>query len=203
MVTDFDIIDFLDMLTGRSVALLSVFAAGVVLAGLDGKLQVAAASSETAGLVELFQIQHDQGPCLDCFRTGRAVSAAGLGGPGQRWPRFAAAAIGAGFRTVQAAGALVLVQRADLGHVTIGQLEAEDAGRGSIWNTPNPGCGMDRPLFSVICGTAVTTETLLQRRGCGHAADPLSLPRTRPFTRARAAMPALPCRYLQPKGLVA
>ena len=101
MVADFDIIDFLHLLTERSVQLLSASAAGVVLAA-PGELEVAAASSDLAELVELFQIQKDQGPCLDCFRTGRPVTAADLGGPGQPWPQFAAAATGAGFRTVQA-----------------------------------------------------------------------------------------------------
>jgi transcriptional regulator with GAF, ATPase, and Fis domain len=102
MVADFDVIDFLHMLTDRSVRLLSVSAAGVVLADPRGQLRVAAASSEAAGLVELFQIQNDQGPCLDCFRTGQPVTAADLAGPDQRWPRFAAAATRAGFGTVHA-----------------------------------------------------------------------------------------------------
>ena len=102
MVADFDVIDFLHMLTDRSVALLAASAAGVVLADPRGELRVAAASSEAAGLVELFQIQNDQGPCLDCFRTGQPVTAADLAGADQRWPRFAAAAVQAGFRTVEA-----------------------------------------------------------------------------------------------------
>ena len=102
MVADFDVIDFLHMLTDRSVALLAASAAGVVLADPRGELRVAAASSEAAGLVELFQIQNDQGPCLDCFRTGQPVTAADLTGADQRWPRFAAAAVQAGFRTVEA-----------------------------------------------------------------------------------------------------
>ena len=80
MVADFDIIDFLHMLTDRSVALLAASAAGVVLADPRGELRVAAASSEAAGLVELFQIQNDQGPCLECFRTGQPVTAADLRG---------------------------------------------------------------------------------------------------------------------------
>src|SRR5271156_4395685 len=83
MVAEFDIIDFLHMLTDRSVALLAASAAGVVLADPRGELRVAAASSEAAGLIELFQIQNDQGPCLDCFRTGRPAPAAGLSPPGQ------------------------------------------------------------------------------------------------------------------------
>jgi len=91
MVADFDIIDFLHMLTGRSVELLEVSAAGLLLADPRGELRVVAASSEAARLLELFQLQSDQGPCLDCFRSGRPVAAADLGADG-RWPRFAAAA---------------------------------------------------------------------------------------------------------------
>jgi hypothetical protein len=53
-------------LTDRSVRLLSASAAGVLLADSRGQLRVAAASSEAAELVELFQIQNGQGPCLDC-----------------------------------------------------------------------------------------------------------------------------------------
>jgi transcriptional regulator with GAF, ATPase, and Fis domain len=102
MVADFDVIDFLHMLTDRSVALLAASAAGVVLADPRGELRVAAASSEAAGLIELFQIQNDQGPCLDCFRTGQPVTAADLTRADQRWPRFAATAVQAGFRTVEA-----------------------------------------------------------------------------------------------------
>src|SRR4029453_9717702 len=102
MVDDFDVIDFLHLLTDRSVALLGASAAGVVLADPRGELRVAAASSDQAGLLELFQLQNDEGPCLECFRTGRAVTAPGLASPDQPWPRFAEAATGAGFATVEA-----------------------------------------------------------------------------------------------------
>jgi GAF domain-containing protein len=102
MVADFDVIDFLHMLTDRSVQLFAASAAGVVLADPRGELRVAAASSEKAGLLELFQLQNDQGPCLECFRTGRPVTAPDLADQAQRWPRFAHAALQAGFRTVEA-----------------------------------------------------------------------------------------------------
>src|SRR6202008_2324887 len=102
MVADFDIIDFLHLLTDRSVLLLAAAAAGVVLADPRGELRVAAASSQEAGLLELFQLQNDQGPCLECFRTGRPVTATGLAGPDPRWPRSARAAPHAGFVTVEA-----------------------------------------------------------------------------------------------------
>ena len=62
MVAEFDVIEFLHLLTDRSVALLAASAAGVVRADPRGELRVAAASSEEAGLLELFQLQNDQGP---------------------------------------------------------------------------------------------------------------------------------------------
>jgi len=102
MVAEFDVIDFLHLLTDRSVALLAASAAGVVLADPRGELRLAAASTEEAGLLELFQLQNDQGPCLECFRTGRPVTAGDLTGPAQRWPRFAEAAAASGFRAVEA-----------------------------------------------------------------------------------------------------
>ena len=101
MVADFDVIDFLHLLTDRSSRLLSASAAGVVLADPGGQLRVAASSDE-ARLLEMFQVQNDAGPCLECLRTGQPVTATDLAGPGQRWPRFAAAATRAGFGTVNA-----------------------------------------------------------------------------------------------------
>lgn len=102
MVADFDIIDFLHVLTDRSVQLLGVSAAGLLLADPRGELRVVAASSEAARLVELFQLQNDEGPCLDCFRSGQPVAAIDLSSEAQRWPRFAAAAREGGFAAVQA-----------------------------------------------------------------------------------------------------
>src|SRR5579864_543974 len=102
MVAGFDVIDFLHVLTDRSVQLLDVSAAGLLLADPRGELRVVAASSEAARLLELFQIQNDQGPCLDCFRSGRPVAAADLAAAAARWPRFAPAAHRAGFAAVQA-----------------------------------------------------------------------------------------------------
>ena len=102
MVAGFDVIDFLHVLTDRSVQLLDVSAAGLLLADPRGELRVVAASSEAARLLELFQLQSDQGPCLDCFRVGQPVDSGDLAAAAQRWPRFAPAAQQAGFAAVQA-----------------------------------------------------------------------------------------------------
>jgi len=102
MVAGFDVIDFLHVLTDRSVQLLDVSAAGLLLADPRGQLRVVAASSEVARLLELFQLQNDQGPCLECFRSGQRVQAADLDAEAARWPRFVPAARKAGFASVQA-----------------------------------------------------------------------------------------------------
>ena len=102
LVTGFDVADFLHGLADRCVLLLGVDAAGLMLADQRGSLEVIASSSEQSRLVELFQLQNDQGPCLECYRTGRPVSEADLAAAGPRWPLFAPAAAGAGFGAVQA-----------------------------------------------------------------------------------------------------
>jgi transcriptional regulator with GAF, ATPase, and Fis domain len=101
LVDDFDLIDFLHTLTERCVQLLDVDAAGLLLTDGRGTLQVVAASSERTRLLELFQLQTDQGPCLDCFRTATPVSVADLPTAG-RWPRFTVAATEVGFAAVHA-----------------------------------------------------------------------------------------------------
>ena len=101
LVDDFDVIEFLHVLTERCVQLLGVSAAGLLLTDGQDTLQLVAASSERTRLLELIQLQTDQGPCVDCFRTGQPVSVADLPSAG-RWPRFTAAAAEVGFAAVHA-----------------------------------------------------------------------------------------------------
>ena len=61
-----------------------------------------AATSEQAHELELFQLQADEGPCLECFATGRPLSVADLRAEEPRWPRFVPAATQAGFASVHA-----------------------------------------------------------------------------------------------------
>jgi transcriptional regulator with GAF, ATPase, and Fis domain len=88
LVDDYDIVDLLDRLVGHSVELLAADAAGILLADTDQQLRVMASSSEDAELMELMQLQNDQGPCLDCYRAVAQVSVADLTEARQRWPRF-------------------------------------------------------------------------------------------------------------------
>ena len=102
LVADFDLIDFLRLLTDRCVGMLDASAAGVLLADRDGKLRVMAASDEQVRVLELFQLQNDEGPCLTCFRTGAPVIVPDLTREIDRWPRFVTAAHRGGFGAVQA-----------------------------------------------------------------------------------------------------
>jgi GAF domain-containing protein len=102
LVDDFDVVELLTVLADRCVDVLDVGAAGLMLAGPDGELRVMASSSETARLLELFELQAQEGPCLDCYRTGEPVVNQDLATVNGRWPRFSTEALKAGFRSVHA-----------------------------------------------------------------------------------------------------
>lgn len=102
LVEDFDVVELLTLLTGRCVELLGVSAAGLMLVSPEGELRVVASSSEAMRVVELFELQSEQGPCPDCFRTGERVVQPDLRAPESGWPRFAPIALRAGFRSVHA-----------------------------------------------------------------------------------------------------
>jgi transcriptional regulator with GAF, ATPase, and Fis domain len=99
LVGDFDVIDMLTTLAHRSVQLLDVAAAGILLADSEGHLRVMAASSDEVELLELFQIQNDEGPCMDSFAAGTMVAAPDLTAV-TPWPRFAAESLAGGFASV-------------------------------------------------------------------------------------------------------
>lgn len=102
LVADFEVVDFLSMLAGRCMELLEVDAVGVLVTDQRDRLQVMAASSEQTRLLELFQLQNQEGPCLDCYRTGKIAVSADLQADLERWPRFATEARAAGFAAVLA-----------------------------------------------------------------------------------------------------
>jgi hypothetical protein len=125
LVDDFDVIDFLQVLAARSVELLDVAAAGIMLADQAGLLMTVAASDERARLLELFEIQTDEGPCRDCYRLGAPVVNVDLDAARERWPQFVQQAIAGGFRS---ANALPLRLRSQV----VGSLNLFHAGTGGL-----------------------------------------------------------------------
>ena len=102
LLDDFDVVDLLTELTERCAELLDVAAAGLLLADPLQKLHLLAATSEKARDLELFQLQADEGPCLECHASGQPVSVTDLAAASSRWPRFVPAAVDAGFASVHA-----------------------------------------------------------------------------------------------------
>jgi GAF domain-containing protein len=102
LVDEFDVVGLLTMLTERSVEVLAVAAVGLLLVVPDGGLQVVASSSDAARIVELFELQTEEGPGLDVCCTGRRVVNEHLEATQGQWPHFAATAINEGFRSVSA-----------------------------------------------------------------------------------------------------
>ena len=102
LVDDYDVVDLLDQLTDACVNLLGVRAAGLLLDDQKGNLAVVASSSDEIRLLEVFQLQTNEGPCLDCIRTGTPVASADLDAERARWPLFVPAALDAGFGSVAA-----------------------------------------------------------------------------------------------------
>src|SRR6202011_2506184 len=135
LVTDFDAVELLTLLADRCVDVLDVAAAGLMLVAPDGELRVMASSSEAMRMLELFELQSREGPCLDCYRSGAPVVNQDLAAVNGRWPRFAAVALDAGFRSAHALpmrlrgaviGALNLF-RADVGELQQADLFAAQA----------------------------------------------------------------------------
>ena len=102
LVDGSDVVDLLIGLTEDCARLLDIASAGLLLADQRQVLHVVAASSEATRDLELFQLQRDQGPCLDCYRSGQPVSVPDLDERAGTWPSFAQAALSAGFVSVHA-----------------------------------------------------------------------------------------------------
>jgi GAF domain-containing protein len=102
LLDDFDVVDLLTGLTERCAELLDIASAGFLLADPLHQLRLLAATSEQARELELFQLQADEGPCVDCYVTGQPISVADVQEARERWPRFVPAAVEAGFVSVHA-----------------------------------------------------------------------------------------------------
>ena len=102
LLHDFDVVELLTELTERCASLLDVTSVGLLLSDPLGQLHLMAATSDRTEELEVFQLQSDEGPCLDCFATGEAVAIGELDTETSRWPHFVPAARAAGFASVHA-----------------------------------------------------------------------------------------------------
>src|SRR5437867_6441973 len=96
LVDDFDIVDFLSLLAVRCQEFFAPSEVGFLIADHSGALRVLASSSERLRLLELFELQNEEGPCFESFRTSEALLNQELP-DANRWPRFSTEAVDRGF----------------------------------------------------------------------------------------------------------
>ena len=159
LVNDFDIVELLTLLTDRCVEVLDVAAAGLMLGVPGENLRVVASSSDAMRLLELFELQSEEGPCPDCYRTGQPIVNHRLAAAGGPWPRFSPRALAAGFESVHA-----LPMR--LGPMTIGALNLFRSDEGAL-------DGADVPAAQALADVA--TIAVLHHRTAGDAETVSSL----------------------------
>lgn len=148
LVSDFDVADLMHRLVENSVRLLNVSEAGLLLSDQRGSLHVMASTTEKTRLLELFQLQAEDGPCLDCYRTGRPVFSDDLASETRRWPTFSPVALETGYRAV---------------HTFPMRLRESTIGALNLFNTrPGPMASDDSHIAQALADIA--TIGLLQER---------------------------------------
>ncbi|MEO7371545.1 MAG: GAF and ANTAR domain-containing protein, partial [Ilumatobacteraceae bacterium] len=100
LIDDYDVIEFLGMLSERCVSLVDADEVGIMVTDGHGNLQVVASSTERTRLLELYELQNRDGPCFEAFTTGLPVSSADLAAEHGRWSTFSTQALSVGFRSV-------------------------------------------------------------------------------------------------------
>jgi GAF domain-containing protein len=194
LLDEFDPVDFLQLLADRCVELLDADAAGLVLADERGRLQVVAAAPERAHLLELLGLAVREGPCRDTFTSDEPLTGVDLAAAPQRWPRFAGAALDAGFRTVhvlpmrlrhEVIGALVLVTEevrplSDDG-LAVGRAMADVATIGLLRERTL----RDQQVVAEQLRSALTSRVLIEQAK-GALAERLGIGVDEAFTRLRA-----------------
>lgn len=102
LTSDYDVVEVMDHLVHTCVDVLGLQLAGMLLQDRrTGTLAVAASSSASMRVMEVFQVQHSEGPCPDCVHGGETVTSDDLTQE-LRWPSFVPLALDAGCLSVTA-----------------------------------------------------------------------------------------------------
>ncbi|AZC13306.1 GAF and ANTAR domain-containing protein [Microbacterium sp. ABRD28] len=102
LVDDFDVVELLQVLIDECTMIFDIVAAGILLRGPGGELEVIVSTSERSEFVGLMQLRIGEGPCVEAVTTGQVVSVPDLSHISDRWPAFASAATESGFASMHA-----------------------------------------------------------------------------------------------------
>lgn len=101
LVRGYDVAEFLDRVCERCVEVLEVSAVGALLTDGAGRLGLVSASTQAVAVLETLQVQRQEGPCLDAYRSGERVVVPDLrAAAGRRWPVFTPRALAVGLTAV-------------------------------------------------------------------------------------------------------
>lgn len=154
LVADYDVVELLQSLVDNATALFDASAAGILLVNQRQELEVVASTSERSNLIGLMQLEAGEGPCVEAFVTGAAVSVSDADEMRRRWPRFAAASEEAGYASVHSI-----------------PLRLRDTTLGSMnLFREIPGALNDEDAIAARALTDVATISILQQRSVDHAA---------------------------------
>ncbi len=98
LTSDFDVNEVLQQTFEHAHAAMPVSGVAVVLGDAAGRPGVVSMDQPNETL-EVLQLDTDEGPCLECFRTGRPVVAPDLSEAPARWHQWSQGAISQGFRS--------------------------------------------------------------------------------------------------------
>jgi hypothetical protein len=104
LVADHDVLGTVTNLLDGCAGCVGASAAGIILATPDnGRPEFLAATNHHAQHLEVYQVQTDEGPGIDCTTTGRTITVIGLAQIAARWPSVHDAFVAADFDAVHAA----------------------------------------------------------------------------------------------------
>jgi len=103
LISDYDVVEFIEVLIARCVELLDAAEIGIMLCEEDGLVRELASSSGRMTTLKLLEMQTEEGPCYDCITSGKQVDSVLLGDEAlARWPKFQPAAVAAGYQQILA-----------------------------------------------------------------------------------------------------
>ena len=172
LVGDFDVAELMLQLADACIELLEVDAAGLMLIDATGGLRLVASAPDMMHDLEVFELQSDEGPCLDTIRTGKAVINVDVHQARERWPRFTTEALAAGIRSTHALplrlrgeliGAVNLFSKAEQnlshGDVALGQALADVATISLLQQRT----GRDHSILAEQLQVALNTRILIEQ----------------------------------------